>query len=56
MEILGKLASNYTSKIKILPSVSKDISIRFAEQCLRIINHNYQLNGLKGSTKIQNME
>ena len=37
----------------MIPSVSKDVSIKFTEQCLKIITNNYQLNGLKGRTKIQ---
>ena len=56
MELIGKLASNDTSKIGILPSVSKNIFITFADQCIHIINNKEILNGLKGSTKMQNRE
>ena len=53
MELIVKLASNYTSKIGMIPSDSKDFSAKFSDQCLHILNNKYRLNGLKGSTKIQ---
>ena len=53
MELIGKLESNYTSNIGIIPSASKDISIKFADQCLHIINNKERLNGLKVITKMQ---
>ena len=53
MELIDKLASNDTSKIEILPSASKDVSIKFSENYLHIINNRAILNELKGSTKIQ---
>ena len=53
MELIGKLASNDTSKIGMLPSASKDVSVQFADQCIHILNNKDRLNGLKGSTKIQ---
>ena len=56
MELLGKLASNDTPEIGIIPSASKYVSIKFSEQCLHILNNNDQLNGLKGSTKMKNIE
>ena len=56
IELLGRLASNDTSKIGILPSASKNIFITFADQCIHIINNKERLNGLKGSTRIQNRE
>ena len=56
MELIGKLASNYTSKIVTIPSTSKDVSVNFAEQCLNILTNIDCLNGLKGSTKIKNIE
>ena len=43
-------------KIRIIPSASKDVSIKFSYQYIHILNHKYRLNGLKGSTKIQNRE
>ena len=39
MEIIDKLGSNDTTKIGILPSVSKDVSIKFADKCLHILNN-----------------
>ena len=33
MELIGKLASNDTSKIGILPSASKYVSINVSDQC-----------------------
>ena len=56
MEPIGKLRINHTTKIGILPSASKYVSIKFADECLHIINNKEILNGLKGSTKMQNRE
>ena len=56
MELIGKLGSNDTSKIGILTSAPKDVSIKFAYQCIHIINNEEILNGLKGITKMQNRE
>ena len=56
MELIGKLASNNTSKIGILPSASKGVFIKLAYQCIQIVNNKYWLNGLKVSTKMQKME
>ena len=53
MEIIGKLSSNNTSKIGIIPSASKDVIINFSDQCIHILNNKYRLNGIKGSTKMQ---
>ena len=53
MELIGKLASNDTTNIGMLPSDSKDVSFKFADQCLYMINNKEILNGLKGSTKFQ---
>ena len=51
MEIIGKLSSNNTSKIGIIPSASKDVIIHFSDQCIHILNNKYRLNGLKGGKK-----
>ena len=56
MELLGNIASNDTSNIRLLPSASKDVFIKFAEQCLHILKIKDRLNGLKSSAKIQNRE
>ena len=53
MELIGKLESNVTSNIGILPSASKYASIKFLDQCIHIINNKDRLNGLKGSTHMQ---
>ena len=53
MELIGKLASDDTSKIGMLSSASTDVSINFAEQYLQIVTNNYLLNKLKSGTKIQ---
>ena len=53
MEIIGKLGSIDTTDIGILPSASKDVSIKFLDQCLHILNNKQILNGLKGIIKIQ---
>ena len=39
MELIGKLSSKNTSKIVIILSVSKDISVEFADQCIYIMNN-----------------
>ena len=49
MKLIGKLASNDTSKIGIFPSASKDVSIIFAYPCLHILNNKEISNGHKGS-------
>ena len=54
MEIIGKLGSNDTTKIGMLPSASKYVSVKFSYQCLHILNNKLTFNGIKGSTKIQN--
>ena len=53
MKLMGKLASNNTTNIGMLPSASKYVSINFSDKCLHIINNKEILNGLKGSTKMQ---
>ena len=37
MELMGKLSSNYTTNIGMLPSASKYVSIKFVDQCLKIL-------------------
>ena len=54
MEIICKLGINNTTKLGILHSASKDTSIKFAGQCIHILNNKDKLNELKGSTKIKN--
>ena len=54
METIGKLASNDNKNIGILLSASKDVSVKFADQCLHLINNKLIFNGLKNSTKIKN--
>ena len=56
MELIGKLVSNDTSKIRMLPSASKEIYIQFSYQCIHIINNKYRFNVLKGITKMKNRE
>ena len=51
MEPIGKLVSNYTTNIGMLPSASKYFSVKFVDQCLHILNNIERLNGLKGITK-----
>ena len=40
----------------MIPSVSKDVSIKFSDQCIHIINNKERKNGLNGITKIQKRE
>ena len=49
MELIGKLLSNNTTNIGMIPSASKAVSIKFADQCLHILNNKEILNGLKDS-------
>ena len=56
MKLIGKLASNDTSEVVILPSASKDVSINFSDQCIHILKNKEGLNWTKGSTKMQNRE
>ena len=53
IELMGKLASNDTTNIGMLLSASKYVTLKFADQCLHILNNKEKLNGLKGSTKIK---
>ena len=39
VELIGKLESDDTSNIGILPSSSKDAPIKFADQCIHILNN-----------------
>ena len=39
MELIGKLVSNDTTKIGMIPSASKNVPIKFSYQCLHIINN-----------------
>ena len=56
MELIGKLASNYTTNIGMLPSASKYVSVKFVDQCLHILNNKETLNGLKVITKMQKIQ
>ena len=53
MELIGKLVSNDTTKVVMLLSDPKYISVKFVYQCLHILNNKGILDGLKGSTKMQ---
>ena len=39
MKTIGKLSSNDTPNIIILTSASKDVSIKFSDQCIHSINN-----------------
>ena len=54
MEIIGKLGTNDTTNIGILPSVSKYVSVKFSEKCLHILNNKEIPNGIKCSKKMKN--
>ena len=56
MKLIGKLVGIETSRIGILPSTPKYVPIKFADQCIHILNNKYRLNGLKGSAKMQKIE
>ena len=40
MELIDKLVSNNTSNIGMLPIASKDVPIKFEDQCIHILNNN----------------
>ena len=44
IKLIGKLASNDTSEVVILPSASKDVSINFSDQCIHILKNKEGLN------------
>ena len=52
MEPIGKLESNNTANIGMLPIASKDVSINFFDQCIHIINNKEISNVIKGVTKV----
>ena len=56
MELIGKLESNETTKIGIIPSASKDVFIKFSDQRLHILNNKEILNGLECNRIIQKRE
>ena len=39
MKPIGKLSSNDTSNIRMIASSSKDLYIKFVDQCMHIINN-----------------
>ena len=39
MELIGKLGSNDTTNIGIIPSASKYVSINFVDRCINIMNN-----------------
>ena len=56
IEMIGKLASNNTSNIGMLPSASKHVYIKFSDQCIQILYNKEGGNELKCSTRIQKRE
>ena len=56
MEPIDKLAGKDTSNIGMLPSASKYVSIKFADQCIHILNNKQRLNILKDIKKMKNRE
>ena len=56
VELVGKLAKNNTSNIGRLLSASKDVSVKFTDHCINILNNEEILNRLRDSTKIENKE
>ena len=39
IELIGKLGGNDTSNIVMLTSASKDVSVKFLDQCIHILNN-----------------
>ena len=56
MEPIGKLGSIDASNIGMLPSASKNVTVKFVDQSIHNTNHKEGLNGLKRSTKMKNRE
>ena len=56
MELIGKLSSNDTSNIGMIPSASNDVFIKFSDQCIQIICNKDRLNGLNARRINQNIE
>ena len=56
MKLIGKLLSNDTTKIGMLPSASTYFSIKFSDQCLHLLSNKEVLNGIKVSTNMQRRE
>ena len=55
-KLIDKLSSNETSRVGIITSDSKDVSNKFVDQCIKIINNKEGFNGLKCGTKIESRE
>ena len=53
MELIGKLESDNTTKIGMLPCDSEYVPIQFSDKCLHMINNKEGLNGIKGNPKMQ---
>ena len=56
MELIWKLENNNTANIGMLPSASKDVSIKFSDKFINILNNKEILNELKGRKKMQKGE
>ena len=56
MDLIGKLGSKYNTNIGMIPSASKDVSIKFVDQFLHIIKNEEILKRIKVSTKTQKIE
>ena len=56
MELIGKVTSKDNTKIVMLPSALRHVSINFADQCLHILNNKEILNGIKGNKKMEKIE
>ena len=52
MEFIGKLEINHTSRIRMITSASKYVSIEFSKQCIHILNNRDRLHCLKVSTNM----
>ena len=56
MELIDKLASNYTSEIGMISSDPEYVSIKFEDQCIHTLNNKDRLNEFKIITEIQSRE
>ena len=53
LNLIDKLESNNTTKIGMIPSASKYVSVKFSDQCLHILNNKEIVNVFKGRSKIK---
>ena len=56
MEVIDKLGSNDTTNIGMLPSALKDVSVKFTDKCVHILDDKVKIKYTQRWQKIQNRE